>query len=466
MPRFSSLSSALMAQRTSLHGQWSSRLVFILAVTGSAVGLGNFWRFPYIAGENGGGAFVLVYLGCVFAIALPIMMSEVLLGRRGRRNPITTMQLLGEEEAGQPVWRIVGFVGMLAGILILSFYSVIAGWSFAYAVKAASGAFVALDSSAVGALFRAHTRSWVVLGAWHTVFMCMTVAVVARGVERGLERAVQVIMPLLLILVLVLVGHALHTGGFMQGAAFVLRPDFSALTPGGALVALGHAFFSLSLGMGVLMAYGAYLPQDTSIAGTTLVVVIADTVIGLLAALAVFPIVFTHGLNPAEGPGLAFETLPLAFGEMRAGVFVATTFFVLLTVAAWTAAIGLLEPAVAWLSETRGMARPTAAMRVGVVVWLLGFLTVFSFNVLKNVHFWRGTLYANLDYLAVNILLPLSGLSITLFAGWVMCRNSSAQELDGGTGSTYRLWRFLTRFVAPFGVVLLLINAGMQLLRH
>ena len=453
-----------MAQRTSLHGQWSSRLVFILAVTGSAVGLGNFWRFPYIAGENGGGAFVLVYLACVFAIALPIMIAEVLLGRRGRRNPITTMRVLGEEEAGQPGWRIVGILGICAGLLILSFYSVIAGWAFAYALKAASGAFVALDSRSVAALFHLHTRSWIVLGAWHTAFMVMTVAVVARGVERGLERAVQVIMPLLLVLILVLVGHAIHTGTFLRGAAFVLRPDFAALTPEGALIALGHAFFSLSLGMGVLMAYGAYLPQDTSIGGTTIIVALADTAIGLLAALAVFPIVFSHGINPAEGPGLAFETLPLAFSEMRAGVFTATVFFVLLTMAAWTAAIGLLEPAVAWLCETREMTRPRAAIGVGIVVWLVGFLTIFSFNLLQHLRFWRGTLYANLDYFAINILLPISGLAITLFAGWVMCDNSRVQELESPSG--YRLWRFLTRFVAPIGVTLLLINAGAQLLRH
>jgi NSS family neurotransmitter:Na+ symporter len=250
----------------------------------------------------------------------------------------------------------------------------------------------------------------------------------------------------------------------VRGAAFVLRPDFTALTAEGALVALGHAFFSLSLGMGVLMAYGAYLPQETSIGGTAIIVAIADTVLGLLAALAVFPIVFSHGINPAEGPGLAFETLPLAFSEMRAGVFTATVFFVLLTMSAWTAAIGLLEPAVAWLCETRELTRPRAAIGVGIVVWLAGFLTVFSFNLLQHLRFWRGTLYANLDYLAINILLPVSGLLITLFAGWVMCDNSRVQELESPSG--YRLWRFLTRFVAPVGVTLLLINAGVQLLRH
>jgi neurotransmitter:Na+ symporter, NSS family len=447
-----------MGRRTSLHGQWSSRLVFILAVTGSAVGLGNFWRFPYIAGENGGGAFVLVYLVCVFAIAVPIMISELVLGRRGRRNPVTTMQILGDEEAGHPAWRYAGVVGVFAGLLILSFYSVIAGWALAYVAKAARGAFAGLDAASVTHLFREHTADWRVLAGWHTLFMVMAVGVVARGLERGLERAVQVIMPALVLFILVLLGFALQSGHFMEGAIFVLRPDFEALTPSGALIALGHAFFTLSLGMGVLMAYGAYLPQDTSIASTSLIVALADTAVALLAALVVFPIAFAYGLDPAEGPGLAFETLPLAFAEMRGGAVVATIFFALLAMAAWTSAIGLLEPAVAWLTETRGMRRTRAAALVGAAVWLVGFLTLASFNVAQDVRFWRGTLYANIDYLATSILLPVSGLAITLFAGWVMCQNSSAQELDEMPPFLYGCWRFLTRFVAPAGVALLFAN--------
>jgi neurotransmitter:Na+ symporter, NSS family len=446
-------------RRTSLHGQWSSRLVFVLAMIGSAVGLGNFWRFPYIVGENGGGAFVLVYLLCVFGIALPVMISEVLLGRRGRRNPITTMRLLGEEEAGRPQWRYAGFVAMFAGLLILSFYSVIAGWALAYVAKAAGGAFAGVDASSVTEVFRTHTGDWRTLAGWHTLFMVLAVGVVARGLERGLERAVQVIMPALLFFVVVLLVYALQSGYFWQGAAFVFRPDFAALTPHGALIALGHAFFTLSLGMGVLMAYGAYLPQDTSIARTTLVVALADTAIALLAALVVFPIAFAYGLDPAEGPGLAFETLPLAFAEMRGGVYVATTFFALLAMAAWTSAIGLLEPTVAWLTETRDMSRGRAALFVGSFVWAGGFLTLLSFNAARDVHFWRGTLYANIDFLATSILLPASGLAITVFTGWVMCRNSSAQELEDVPAPLYECWRFLTRFVAPVGVALLFANA-------
>jgi NSS family neurotransmitter:Na+ symporter len=446
-------------RRTSLHGQWSSRLVFVLAMIGSAVGLGNFWRFPYVVGENGGGAFVLVYLLCVVGIALPVMAAEVLLGRRGRRNPITTMRLLGEEEAGRPQWKYAGFVAMLAGLLILSFYSVIAGWALAYVAKAASGAFTGVDASSVTELFRTHTSDWRVLAGWHTLFMAMAVGIVARGLERGLERAVQVIMPALLLFVIVLLVYALRSGHFGEAAAFVFRPNFESLTPQGALIALGHAFFTLSLGMGVLMAYGAYLSQETSIARTTLVVALADTAIALLAALVVFAVAFAYGLDPAEGPGLAFETLPLAFAEMHGGVIVSTAFFALLAMAAWTSAIGLLEPTVAWLTETRGIGRGRAAMLVGALVWAGGFLTLLSFNAARDVRFWRGTLYSNIDFLATGILLPLSGFAITVFAGWVMCRNSSAQELDDVPLPVYECWRFLTRFVAPAGVALVFANA-------
>jgi NSS family neurotransmitter:Na+ symporter len=312
----------------------------------------------------------------------------------------------------------------------------------------------------VDALFREHTGDWRILAGWHTLFMAMAIGIVARGVERGLERAVQIIMPALVLLVFVLLGYAVSSGSFARGFEFIFRPDFEALTPSGALIALGHAFFTLSLGMGVLMAYGAYLPQDTSIAASTIIVVLADTAIALLAALAIFPIAFAHGLSPAEGPGLAFETLPLAFAQMRGGVIVATAFFVLLTFAAWTSAIGLLEPAVAWLTETRGLDRPRAALLVGGGVWLFGFPTLLSFNALRDLRFWRGTLYANIDYVATNVLLPLSGLAITIFAGWVMSRNSSAQELDVGSGRGYAAWRVLTRFVAPLGVALLATYAA------
>ncbi len=445
-------------KRTSLQGLWSSRLAFVLAVAGSAVGLGNIWKFPYTAGDNGGGAFVLIYLVCVVAVGLPIMMAEVLLGRRGRRNPVDTMRILGEEEANTAVWRLVGLMGVGGGFLILSFYSVVAGWALDYIVKGFSGAFNAKSAEEIASMFQTLTGSWVRLGFWHTLFMVMTVWVVARGVERGLEQAVRILMPALLILMLVLVGYSITQGHFMQGVHFLFDPDFSKVTPDVVLVALGQAFFTLSIGMGAVMAYGAYLPEGTSIVGTTLAVVIADTVIALLAGLAIFPIVFAYGLQPAQEEGLLFMVLPVAFGQMPAGNVFGTLFFVLLAFAAWTSSIGLIEPAVAYLTERKGMTRRTAAWAVGGIIWALGFATILSFNVLSDVTFWRGTLFDNLIHLTSNIMLPLGGLLIAVFAGWIMCRNSSAEELDMGTGTLYQTWRFLARYVAPVAVILILLN--------
>ncbi|MBA3564741.1 MAG: sodium-dependent transporter [Gammaproteobacteria bacterium] len=434
-------------------------MAFILAVSGSAIGLGNIWKFPYITGQNGGGAFVIVYLCCVFLIGLPIMISEILIGRRGRRNPVTTMGLLGEEEGGHKYWQLVGVMGIFAGFIILSFYSVIAGWSLSYILRAASGAFTGGDATQIGGVFTAITGVWWRSAAWHTLFMLMTVLVVARGVQRGLEQAVRILMPALFLLLIVLLGYSAVSGQFAAGFDYMFRADFSALSGNSVLIALGHSFFTLSVGICAVMAYGAYLPQSTSITGTASTVVIADTVVSLVAGLVIFPIVFANGLAPDAGPGLIFRTLPLAFGNMPAGAFFGALFFILLSFAAWTSAIGLIEPAVAWAVERRGLTRATAAAVIGLFVWAFGFATVLSFNELAHVRFLRGTIFDNIDYLASNILLPLGGLLITIFAGWVICRNASADELDVGTGLLYRAWRFLTRYVAPVGVILIFLHA-------
>ena len=446
------------AKRDSLHGQWSSRMAFILAVTGSAVGLGNIWKFPYIAGQNGGGAFVLVYLICVVAIGMPVMMSEILIGRRGRRNPVATMELLGQEEGSSKNWGLVGGMGVFAGILILSYYSVIAGWTLGYVVKSATGVFAGATAAAVGAEFDGFVGDWRKIGLTHTLFMGITIFVVARGVERGLEQAVRFMVPALLILMLVLLAYSINSGYFGQGVAFMFTPDFEKLTWDSVLAALGQAFFTLSIGMGAIMAYGAYLPEETSITGASVAVVTADTAIAILAGLAIFPLVFANGLTPADGPGLVFNTLPLAFGQMSGGVFFSTIFFVLLSFAAWTSAIGLMEPAVAWIVERFNRTRAQAAIMVGGLIWALGFGSVLSFNTLAEVKFLAGTIFDNVDYLTSNIMLPLGGLLITIFAGWVMCRNSTADEL-GGTGGLFKSWRLLARFIAPIGILFVLINA-------
>ncbi len=453
------MSDAARERRRSLHGHWSSRMAFILAVTGSAVGLGNIWKFPYVAGINGGGAFVLIYLACVFGVGLPIMMSEILIGRRGRRNPVATMELLGAEEAGARHWRLAGAAGVLAAFLILSFYSVIAGWSMAYIFTGGRGAFTGGDAGVINGLFAQLQGSWRLTGLWHTLFMGITVLVVARGVRDGLERAVRILMPALVGLLLVLLGYSMVQGAFAEGVRFLFEPKFDELTADGVLMALGQAFFTLSIGMGAVMAYGAYLPEETSIGATAVAVAVADTGIALLSGLVIFPLVFANGLDPASGPGLIFQTLPLAFGSMPGGPIIAAIFFLLLTFAAWTSAISLIEPPVAWLIESRGLTRPAAALLVGVIIWALGFLSVLSFNEWAQYTFWRGTYFDNLDFVTSNIMLPLGGLAITVFAGWVMARISTADELDPAAGPWYRIWRFLARYVSPVAVVLIFLNA-------
>jgi neurotransmitter:Na+ symporter, NSS family len=443
----------------SLHGHWSSRLGFILAVAGSAVGLGNIWRFPYLAGANGGGAFVLVYLACVFIVGLPIMMAEILLGRRGRRNPVATMRLLGEEEAGTGGWRWVGILGVATGFLILSYYSVIAGWALAYIFQGGSGIFTGADGETVSAIFDGLITKPVTTGLWHTGFMALTVFVVALGVEQGLERAVRVMMPALVLLMLVLLGYGIVQGRFMEGVEYLFVPDFSALTTDGVLAALGQAFFTLSVGMGAIMAYGAYLPNEESIVQTSIAVVLADTFIAVLAGLVIFPIVFAFNVPPDAGPGLVFVSLPLAFGQMTGGIFVAVIFFILLTFAAWTSAISLMEPAVTFFIEQLKFTRVTAALTVGTIIWALGLLTVMSFGPWQTFKLDDKTIFDWFDYLTNNIMLPIGGFSIIVFAGWFMAKNSTADELDRRAGLVYRFWRVSARYVAPVAILLVLLNA-------
>ncbi len=449
----------MTAKRTSQHGQWSSRWAFILAATGSAVGLGNIWKFPYITGENGGGAFVLVYLLCICCIGVPIMIAEIMLGRRGRQSPVNTMKILAQEENQSPVWSLLGWAGVIAGFLILSYYSVIAGWALHYMLSAAMNEFQGLTAETSEKGFGDLLTNVELLLVWHTLFMVMTMFVVAKGVRGGLEKAVRLLMPSLFILLLILVGYAMGTDSFGKGVAFLFSPDFSKLNSSAVLTAMGHAFFTLSLGMGAIMVYGSYLPEKTSIARTCFIIAGADTLVALLAGLAIFPIVFEYQLTPGAGPGLIFQTLPIAFGQMPGGWFFGTLFFVLLVFAAWSSAISLIEPAVTWLVENLKMTRRRACWWSGSLTWFVGLGTVFSFNLIEKVTWFDKNFFELIDYLTANIMLPLGGLLIAVFAGWLMSQPSSSDELQMGDGVAYPLWRFLVRYVTPFGVGIVFLNA-------
>ena len=447
-------------QRKSIHGQWSSRWAFILAATGSAVGLGNIWRFPYITATNGGGAFVLVYILCVVVFAIPIMMAEIMLGRRGRQSPINTMQTLAEDEGLNTGWRYLGWMGVIAGFMILSFYSVVAGWVIDYIFRAGSGVFTTATDSEIVAIFTGLLASPEHLLMMHTIFMALTVIVVSMGVQSGLERAVKFLMPSLFILLIIMVGYAMSTSGFSQGIDYMFEPDFHNLTGAGIMAAMGQAFFSLSLGMGAIMVYGSYLPEKASIARTTFVIAAADTLVAILAGIAIFPLVFAYGLDPDKsGPGLIFTILPIAFGKMPYGQFFGSAFFVLLLFAAWTSSISLLEPAVAWLVENRNMTRARASALAGLGAWLLGIGSALSFNRWSDYKLFGKTYFDMMDYLTSNILLPMGGLLISVFAVWLMKKSSSVDELAMGEGPAYKCWYFAVRYIAPIGVILIFIKA-------
>lgn len=447
-----------MAKRQSIHGQWSSRRTFIMAATGSAVGLGNIWRFPYIAGEYGGGAFVLVYLGCVLLVGIPIMMSEILLGRRGRQSPVNTMYTLSTENGLSHAWQYLGWLGMITGFFILSFYSVIAGWTLEYIFQSVADRFAATSGDKTGDIFKQLLTSPGRLIGLHSLFMILTIAVVAMGVQHGLERAVKFLMPTLFILLLIMVAYAMSTDGFQEGLHYLFYPDWSKLSAEGFLAALGQAFFSLSLGMGAIMIYGSYLPDSSSVTYVSISTAVADTMVAIMAGLAIFPLVFTYNLEPGSGPGLIFVTLPIAFGNMPYGQIFSIAFFVLLLFAAWTSSISLLEPAVAFLVENFGVNRIKAAIIIGMTTWLLGIFSALSFNLWADYKLFDKTYFDLMDYMTSNIMLPLGGMLIAIFAAWRLPQKILSNELGLGEGMVFRVWLFTLSYIAPAGVALIFLN--------
>lgn len=439
------------------HGEWSSRFAFILAATGSAVGLGNIWKFPYITGQHGGGAFVIIYLLCVVLIGIPIMMAEIMMGRRGRQSPINTMRRLTTEAGGNSRWHYLGWLSVVAGFLILAYYSVIAGWAMAYIFKAMLGQFFNSDSDTIKLLFEQLMANPFQQIFWHSLFMLITLQVVMRGIHNGLEKSVRFLMPALFFILMILIAYAMTSGSYQQGIEFLFTPDFSKIDSNAVLTAMGHAFFTLSLGMGAIMVYGAYLPRSVSIAKTTFIIAGADTIVALLAGIAIFPLVFANHLEVSSGPGLIFQTLPLAFGHMSGGWLFGILFFILLFLAALSSSISLVEPAVAWLEEHKNIERRVACIWSGSICWLLGVAVVLSFNRWADVRFFGKNLFELLDYLTANLMLPLGGLGIAVFAGWVMKTSRTQQELDLPEAG-FPLWQFAIKYIAPGAVFLVFLH--------
>jgi NSS family neurotransmitter:Na+ symporter len=442
----------------STDGRWSSRWLFVLAAAGSAVGLGNIWKFPYIAGENGGGAFVLIYLVCVACVGAPIMISEVMLGRKGRASPINTMRKLTQAAGASSRWTFLGWMGVLAGILILSYYAVIAGWALNYIWLTASGTFDSASAQVATTTFDQLQQDPLTMMGWHGVFMLITIWIVARGVSRGLETAIKWFMPLLFVLLLVLLAYSMNSGGFAQGWAFMFDFNWSVIGPETWLIAMGQAFFTLSLGMGTMMVYGSYVPEDSHIGSTVLTIVALDTFVAVAAGLAIFPLVFVNGLEVGQGPGLMFVTLPLAFGQLPMGAVFGTVFFVLVSFAAITSAISLTEPAIAYVVEEYNAKRSRVAISLGVFCWILGLGTVFSFNIWADVKPLLGLNFFELvDQLSQNIMLPLGGLLIALFTVWALPQTIVREQLEVGSDRVMLCWRVVGGVIAPLGVAAVFI---------
>lgn len=446
------------------HAIWGHKGTFVLAATGSAVGLGNIWKFPYIAGENGGGAFVLMYLVFIALIGVPVMMAEVLLGRHGRANPIDSVRKLARQSDAAHAWSLIGWGGVLAAFLILSFYSVVAGWALEYVKTSALGGFSGWDGASAGAAFDELLASPGRLVLWQSLFMGLTVGVVALGVTRGLETAVRLLMPLLFLLLLLLLAYAIVAGDFARGLSFMFGFQWGDLSWEAAGVALGHAFFTLSLAMGAIMAYGSYMPGKASIGKMVLTVAVLDTLVALVAGLAMFPIVFaTPGIDPGEGPGLMFVSLPVAFGSMPLGAAFGVAFFILVSLAAWSSSISLLEPCVAYVTERFGIGRGLANLCIAAAAWVLGLGSVLSFNLWADMSWLFGmNIFGFLDFFTQRLLLPLGGLMMAIFVGWFARREVLQHELRMATGGQFELWLWLLKYLCPLALLVILV-AGLWL---
>jgi len=484
-------------ERESVHGEWSGSFSFFLAASGAAVGLGNIWKFPYIVGENGGGAFILVYLLFLLLIGVPLLMSEVLIGRRGRQSPVNSFYILASEDQKNRRWAWLGGLSAIAGFLILSYYSVVAGEVMAYTVRAASGSFTNQSADGIQSIYNAFRTNPEGLLAWHTIFMVITCIIVARGVRHGLEKTVKLLLPIIILILLATVAYSVTTGSFVEGASYLVDFDFKKMffsrdnagaylldshgqyqfTFKGILAAMGHAFFTLSIGVGVMIIFGSYLARNVSITRVCVSVAVVDTLIALLAGLAIFPIVFSYGLSVAQGPGLVFTTLPIAFGTMSYGNLIGAIFFLLLFLAALTSAIALIEPAVTWVIEKRRIGRVNAVIWVGIGCWLLGIVSVFSLSgitlrqMLYNLSSYIDisdidirhrifdlTGFQILDGIVTLVILPLVGLLIAVFAGWIMSPESSSAELNCRKPLQYRIWHIMVRYVTPVLILAIFIS--------
>ncbi|WP_202080912.1 sodium-dependent transporter [Caldalkalibacillus salinus] len=445
--------------------QWASRLGFMLAAMGSAVGLGNIWRFSYVAGESGGGAFLLLYLVCVIFIGIPILMAEFTIGRHAKSDAVGSFQKLAP---GRP-YVIAGFMGVASAFIILSFYGVIAGWTLKYIVSYLTGQMGAAVASeeGVGAFFGGFISSPVEPIFWQFLFMIITISIVYMGVKKGIEKTNKILMPTLAVLVIILALYSMSLGGASEAFAFLFSPDWSIFTnpldnTEVYLAALGQAFFSLSLGMGALITYGSYLSKNEKLPGAALGVASLDTTFAILAGLMIFPAVFAFGIDPAEGPGLVFVVLPEIFGSLGfVGTIVGLAFFFLIAAAALSSAVSLLEVAVAYFMRRFNWTRQKTSILIGGIIFLLGIPSSLGLGVMDQfTYIGERDFLDSMDFIASNIFLPLGGLIIALFAGWGWNKTEALKESDFGDTFLGNAWIFVLRYVAPIVIFVIFLQSS------
>ena len=436
---------------------FTSRFGLIAAAAGSAIGLGNIWRFPYVLGENGGGAFFLIYLLFIIVIGIPLMLTELTLGRSSQRNAYGTFKFLAPGTG----WPLVGIMGVAAAFMILSFYSAVAGWTLEYTLKALDNSFAGKSPAELNSMYGDFVSGsfWPVL--WMLIFLFLTAAIVVAGVSKGIEKYTKILMPVLLVIIVILDIRAITLPGAGDGLKFLFHPDFSKLTGNTILEALGQAFFSLSLGMGTIITYGSYVERKEKLLSTAASVSFADTLIAVLAGVAIFPAVFAFGIQPDAGPKLVFITLPNIFQQMQGGYFFALLFFILLVIAALTSSISLLEVIVAYFTEELKISRKKATWLSGIAAGLLGVLSALSYGPLEHYTLFGKTAFDLLDYVSSNILLPFGGLLITIFAGYILKKKvlKSGVEGESGREKLFGVYYLIIKFLAPVAIAFVFLNS-------
>ncbi|MFD2231368.1 sodium-dependent transporter [Alkalimarinus sediminis] len=444
----------MLGKHESIHGSWNSQLTFVLAATGAVVGLANLWKFPYLAGLHGG-SFVIAYALCLLLVGVPIAMAEVALGRQGRKSPISSVNSLVVKAGSSRAWKSIGFLSVLSGFLILALYSVVGGMALAYVFSSAFGEFAGGGPAEVVDVLRRLQSSPSYFSSWHTLFLLLVVVVLARGVNRGLERAARILLPLMVVLIAILLLFSLQNGEMAKGFDYIFT--MRKLTPQAWLDALGHAFFTLGIGAGAMMVYGAYMPGRAKIGRLMLIVALLDLVVAIAAGLVIFPILFAGNLEPIAGFGLLFHSMPLAYSPMDGGQIISVIFFVLITFAAWSSAIAVMEPAVAWCVEKFNVNRRFATLVVAVAAWGVGVAAILSFSNWQNFQIAGITIFNGLDIVTSRLLLPLGGLLIAIYVGWIVNKELIGVQFANYQPWFFSLWRLILRWFAPIAVVTIFI---------